>query len=274
LLRRALIAALCFGIWLGLPAKLRAANFEIKPITLSLTPSRTSDVLTVENRADSPLRIQFAAFSWSEDQNGVSQLKPTDDLVVFPPLTEVPPHSDALIRIGSVTPFSVIEKPYRLFATELPPAASSQPAQGKSVNVQVVVLNKVSMPVFLQPARIVYGGALSQPSLQNGKLSFQTQNASGNVHIVTAYQVQGYDAANAMVYSADPKGGYVLAGNSLNGTVDIPAAACRKIRKLRIRVYVTKPAGWLNIKQDELNAELNVSPQECGAVTGAAVSKK
>jgi fimbrial chaperone protein len=119
----------------------------------------------VTNLADTPLTVQATGYLWSQPQGDASNdpkngsdfksdvLTPTRDLIISPPLFEVPAHAQQIVRIGlRIKPERDRELDFRLFLREIPP-----PPKPGFVGVQVAL--QMSLPVFLAPV------APSQPSI-------------------------------------------------------------------------------------------------------------
>jgi fimbrial chaperone protein len=275
--RKLFVAVLAFA-WFAVPmvcaAPLHAGNFEIKPLRVSLSSDRTTEILTVSNSASTTLRLELTPYAWQQTPTEEFKLIPTEDLIVFPPLLEVDPHSDGIIRIGTETPFGFAEKPYRLMLEEMPGAQSApKPGAVKGVSVEVVVLNKITVPIFMEPAQMQYGESLGQLSFHDGKLVVPVQNGGANVHILTTVEIAGFDAANKKVYAKASKPYYVLAGGLWDCALEIPTAECRQIRKLGVKVKISRPVGWLESKDEELDAELATTPDQCAAEVAKKTTK-
>src|SRR5690242_18679451 len=84
----ALAGVLAFAVS-ALPAS--AGQFDVKPIRITLSKGATSDTLTIENQASTPLRLQIGGYAWSSDPLGGVRLSPTEDLIVFPTLVTILP---------------------------------------------------------------------------------------------------------------------------------------------------------------------------------------
>lgn len=260
---------LVLALWV---APLHAGDFAVKPLNITLSPDRTTDILTITNNADTTLRAQLTPYAWQESKDGTINTTPTDDVIVFPPLLEVGAHSDAIVRVGTSVPFEFLEKPYRLIIDEMPPPPPAADAKEKKLKVQVTVIDEYSLPIFMQPTTLQYGDSLGSLSLRDGLLSVQVKNDAANVHVRASLAVTGYDAANKVVWSGGGLAFYILPGITVDRPIPIPAADCRRIRKLVVKAKVDKPAGWLETKQDNFDGgELAVTPEQCGAARAKAV---
>jgi fimbrial chaperone protein len=97
---------------------------------------------------------------------GDEKLEPTDDVVVSPPITTLPPRATYTVRIVRVTkePLSAGES-YRLFVDELPDSAARR-------NRVVTLLLRYSIPVFFYPR-----------DAAEAKLAWSVEQRSGRVYV-------------------------------------------------------------------------------------------
>jgi fimbrial chaperone protein len=254
-------------------AGLARADFSIVPISVLLTPQKSTDLITIHNRGSKPVRLQLTGYVWDETPDGKMKLTPTDEVVFYPPLVTVDGNEDRIIRVGATAPFGFVEKTYRLIAQELPPPPEPlPPGAEKAVMTKVIVLTNVSVPVFMEAPGTVHSDSIVGAELRNGRVSFQVKN-DGNTHItIGTPTVQGFGAGDKRVYAAGniTRGNYVLAGEAALYEVDIPTKQCSEIHKLVIQAPIGKPTGEYNSTGELLRAELSVTPDKCGPSTAAA----
>ncbi|MFZ6658283.1 fimbrial biogenesis chaperone [Undibacterium sp. TJN19] len=118
-----------------------ASNFEITPVLLELSVSRTAGVIRIVNKDDHPVSLQVRAFEWAQQDNE-DQLNSTEALVISPPMFKIDPGAAQVIRVISRKPAIInAELAYRLLIDEIPEADQN------AVNFKF----RISMPVFLQP---------------------------------------------------------------------------------------------------------------------------
>ncbi|MFZ0887304.1 MAG: fimbria/pilus periplasmic chaperone [Candidatus Binataceae bacterium] len=243
---------------------------EITPIPFNLSPQRPTDILNITNRENAPLRLEFSVESWDENQDGTYNLTPTDDIVFFPELVEVPPQESVIVRVGTVAPFAAVEKSYRLTIAELPPSTAPKVQQGKGFKMSVFMVNKAVIPLFLQPGSFLYGDAVGTPTLREGHLTFDADETAANVHATVVPVATGFDASGKQVFTTTGHGEYVLAGHRVHCAIDIPADDCRKASRVVLTTTFSKAAGHLDSREDKLTSELSVSPGQCGPLTTAS----
>src|SRR5208337_2214036 len=174
------------------------------PIPVNLSPQRPTQILTLRNEENAPLRMEFSVEAWDQGPDGTYKLIPTDDIVFFPELVEVPPQESAIVRVGTVVPFAAAEKSYRMTIAELPPstAPKANEQKTKEFRMSAYVANKAIIPLFLQPGTLVYGDTLGTPTLRDGHLTFDADETASNVHANVAAIATGFDASGKQVFRA------------------------------------------------------------------------
>nr|MBV6630474.1 molecular chaperone [Oceanococcus sp. HetDA_MAG_MS8] len=120
----------------------QAADLRISPTRLGFTAQQTVQTLTLSNPGATPVLVETAAFDWATSPKS---LKATRDLIVSPPIVEVPPQGQVQLRIGfrpSSPPQGVCELSYRLWVTEVLRAQQAQ--------APLRLRTRISLPVFRQ----------------------------------------------------------------------------------------------------------------------------
>ena len=124
----------------------RAQSLEISPISIELQPGQTTTTLAVTNWGSDPTVLQMRPFQWGE-VNGAEQLTPTEQLLVSPPITNVPAGETQTFRIVLERPAETTEGSYRLLLDQLPAAALAG---------AVRIALRISIPIFAEPEAAVY----------------------------------------------------------------------------------------------------------------------
>jgi fimbrial chaperone protein len=162
---------------LGLAApRALAGSFQINPIRVDLGAAVASQALTVRNDGPDTLVVQMSVQAWTQE-NEQDVYRPTQDVLVTPPLAQIAPGAEQVIRVGLRSrPDPARQGTFRLFVNEVPGA----PASGFT-GLQVAL--RVSLPVFVAasgPARRDVPWTLSRDT--DGGLSLAVENR-GNVHV-------------------------------------------------------------------------------------------
>ena len=135
-----------FGVLLALASPLLAADLQVSPTLVSIAADRAADGLMLRNSGGRPLVAQVRVFAWHQDE-GEDRLVDTDDLAVSPPMLEIAPGAEQLVRIVRLVDApATVEGSYRVIVDELPGSAQQAPDQ---TGLNFVL--RYSMPVFLAP---------------------------------------------------------------------------------------------------------------------------
>jgi len=222
-------AGLFLGLALGQSGALSAAAFRVTPIQVTLSSTNSSALLTLTNESSETLRFQVSAHAWTQGRKGEIELAPTQDIVFFPALLTLEAGKERKIRVGTSSPAGTVERTYRLFVEELPPA--EQPKGSATPRSEVRVRTKMGIPVFLQPAaKPEVAGAIESPALENGQLRFRVRN-TGNVHFtLLSVRITGKSASGETIFEKQAEGWYVLPGGIREYEIPVPSAECTRVK--------------------------------------------
>src|SRR5271155_1099753 len=172
---RVLLLAACVLV----SAPTLASTFNISPIRAQLSATHRTEALTLTNADASPVVVQVRLFSWSQ-KDGVEKLEDTRELLSTPPVLQIPPNGQQIIRVAlRRDPDPAQELTYRVIFEEVPQA------QAKDFTGLRVAL-RLSIPVFVAPAHGKASAELAWGSrwLANGQLELaSTNNGSGHLQI-------------------------------------------------------------------------------------------
>jgi fimbrial chaperone protein len=211
-------------VLLGTASIAQAANFQVLPLRLSFAPDQRALSLSLSNIDIQPVVIEARAFLW-EQIDGVDTLTPTTDLVITPPLAEVPANGRQLIRVGrrATVKAGPIERSYRVMLQEVVPTTESA-RSGLRFSL------RLSLPVFITPKLEDDVLARATPEWSAtpgpmGELEVALRN-SGTAHLqVAGFEVAGADDEPPAQQSSMT---YVLAGQTrrylLKPTGPLPVA--------------------------------------------------
>lgn len=229
----AILSSLAIAASIFAPLTARAGEFDVKPIRIFLNKDATSGILTVQNEANVPLRLQIAGVTWRNGDDGQPRLGETDDLIVFPTLVTIMPLEQRNIRVGFRGAPQGSERAYRISLDELP-SLESQLDRSKNSGLQV--RTRITVPVFFAPASERRDAQISQLALRRGSIHAVFGN-TGNVHaIVDSARIVARDAAGTKIVDESLKGWYVLAGETRDFQLRTPRAQCPKIASLSVLV--------------------------------------
>lgn len=120
-----------------------AATLQVYPVNIDFSQDEKVKAVYVSNTGDTPINAQIRVFRWQQ-QGNENTLSETKDIIASPPLTDIPPQQQQLIRViipGDVA--SEGEQAYRLIIDELP---GNDNAENNSA---VKFLLRYSLPVFI-----------------------------------------------------------------------------------------------------------------------------
>jgi len=123
----------------GVCGTAQASNFEIAPVVLELSSSRTAGVVKIVNNDNHDVSLQLRAFEWKQNDSK-DDLQPTQNLIISPPVFSLAPGASQVIRIVSKQPSGPNEIAFRMLIDEIPSAA-----EGATINFKF----RISMPVFI-----------------------------------------------------------------------------------------------------------------------------
>lgn len=229
---RPLLGLLVGGVASLLSGPMRAGDFSVAPMEITLGPQARTGVLRITNRDSRPLSFQIEALDWSQNDLGEAVHKPASDLVIFPRLLTLPAGAEGAVRLGLRQPLVSAEKTYLIYATEQP-TASAEGASGPALQV----LLRVGALVFVQPAQSIQRLEAVPGTMERGQVHLGVRNA-GNRHLVLdRVTVTGLDAQGGQVFTASPSTPrYLLAQTTRRLPVTVPPADCARVARLELRV--------------------------------------
>ncbi|MBA8839617.1 molecular chaperone [Ochrobactrum sp. RH2CCR150] len=158
-------AALIASLYL-IPAN--AASLRVSPVIIDLSAPTAASNIRIWNDAKRPINVQARIFRWSQS-NGVDTYTAATDVVVSPPISQLKPGGENIVRIVRTSKSPVkAEESYRLIVDELPDSA-----QRRSGTVNLVIRH--SIPVFF-----------SQPGTPDANPSWSVQRKSGGYQVTVS----------------------------------------------------------------------------------------
>jgi fimbrial chaperone protein len=176
---------------------------------------------------------------------------PTDALLVHPLILTVPAGQQARLRIGTLSPGVVDEEAYRVELQQLPGPAAEQA-------VQIQMLTRLSIPVFLQPQ-----AAKAEPALAVAGIDATAQlilRNTGSAYLPPHDAVlRIFDADGQRLHEHKLAVGYTLAGAQLRLSVPLPASACARAHRVELTLGQAAP-----LEIPPLEAPVADSARRCG----------
>ncbi len=223
----------CLSFLLSVPAA-QAGNFTIQPMRLELGGGARSAALTVRNDERQAQSFSVRARAWRQDDQGQDHYEDTADLVYFPRLLTVEPGQDAVVRIGvrQGEGEGAVERSYRLFVEELPPAGALQAGSG----AQVRMLVRFGAPVFVRPLKPRRELSIEDLALEGGQVRWILRNAGNQHERVEQMSLRGLAADGAQRFAHPIEARYLLAGRQRRFSIELPAGACRQLARIELSV--------------------------------------
>ncbi|HTP38288.1 MAG TPA: fimbria/pilus periplasmic chaperone [Steroidobacteraceae bacterium] len=192
-------------------ASAAAGSFSIAPIRVELGGAHRTEALTIHNDGDAPLTLQLHVSAWSQS-GGEESYADTRDLLITPPVLQIPAHGDQIVRAAlRRDPAATQELSYRIFFDEIP-----GPMPKDFVGLKVAL--HVSLPVFVAP------GAKAAPQVTwqahwnaDGTLRVDAENHGAQHLQVSDFEL---NAGGATVHA--PLARYVLPGSRISWTLKPP----------------------------------------------------
>jgi fimbrial chaperone protein len=128
------------GCFCGTP---KAAELQLFPLRLTLTPEMPISAFRLSNMGDDPARLQLTIRKWDQGEEG-DEYQQTADVIGNPPLFSVTVKGTQTVRIGlGKAAAGPVEQCYRAFFQEIPSATRK--------NAAVETLLQISVPIFIPP---------------------------------------------------------------------------------------------------------------------------
>jgi fimbrial chaperone protein len=127
-------------------AAVQAAGLQISPISFSIASDKRADELWLRNNSEQPIHAQVRVFRWMQP-DGEDVLTPDRALLASPPMVQIPPGKQQLVRLVRTGPLAqpaAEERSYRILVDELP----VEREQASEIGLNFVF--RYSIPVFIE----------------------------------------------------------------------------------------------------------------------------
>jgi fimbrial chaperone protein len=216
------ILSLCLALVVAAAAaQAQAGSLKISPLQLALSPTAPIATLLLQNLGAQPLIVDIGVAAWSQD-GGRDRFEDTREVLVIPPVFELEPGAEQLVRVGTPAPVpaQAQEQAFRLFIQEIKPAA---PAAAGRVPLPL----RLSLPLFMPPVAPAAPGRLEASVVADVDRRELRLANRGPAHVkVTGIEVQAADGA---VLARQGLVRYVLPGQVQRLAGPLPAAAGRAV---------------------------------------------
>src|SRR5690554_4107395 len=121
-----------------------AAGLQISPISIAIPADKKADEVWLRNTSAEVVHAQVRVYHWSQAE-GEDVLVPDQHMVASPPMVELQPGQQQLVRLVRVGPLSApanTERTYRLLIDELP-------IQRSTAKAGLDFVFRYSVPVFV-----------------------------------------------------------------------------------------------------------------------------
>ncbi len=211
----------------------RAAEVQVGPVLVTLSPASRSAIVAVRNQGKETARFELQARAWSQGATGEMNLSPTEEIAVYPPVLTVAPGEERNVRVGAVVPFGAVERTYRIILQEMAPPETPE------AGAQVRMLTRLLIPVFLAPVKVVEKAFVADLAVQSGKVTFRLVN-EGTVHVrPDSVKLLGVAAGGKVAFESDLAAWYVLAGGVREYEATVPRDACASVREFEVAAQFT-----------------------------------
>lgn len=211
----------------------RAATLQISPVMVEMRPNEHASGITLRNPGDKPLYGQVRVFQWDQ-VDGEDSLVPAQSLAASPPLIEIAPNGEQLVRlVRSAAQPNGVEQSYRVLIDEIP---RSEVDTDNSVMIRL----RYSIPVFVSPADTAGQAQLVWQLFHRDGHWFLRVDNTGTKHAqIGAVQIvdrtgKAYDISKGLL-------GYALAGRWRQWQVPLPQGMLLD-RRATIRASVNASA--------------------------------
>jgi fimbrial chaperone protein len=175
--RRRLAFLFCGSVLLLFANNCWAGSMTVYPLRVTFEANKTSEVITVRNSNSKPLLLQPSVAKWSQ-VDGQEVLEPTRDILLSPPVVEIPAGESQTIRIVLRREAdATTQASYRLILQEVPrntEGASSQVVMALRITIPIFISAKTPSPAQMRVTKLANNSILQFAN--NGKSHLQVKS--------------------------------------------------------------------------------------------------
>jgi len=202
--------------WGAIQGTALAAGLQISPFSITMPADKKADEVWLRNSSAEVVHAQVRVYRWSQ-ADGEDVLSPEQNMVASPPMVQIEPGQQQLVRLVRVGPLSgpaAEERSYRLLIDELPVDRTTSKAGLNFVF-------RYSVPVFISgtaPAKPVLDWSLRQDGSQ---VWLRIAN-SGTSHAQLA-NIEFTPSGGKTIMAVNGLAGYALPGQYRSLRLELPA---------------------------------------------------
>lgn len=215
--RRRRVAAVVIALVVAAGAAHARGQLQTRQTGIDLPSGTRAGRLVLANSGDAPIAAQVRVYAWTQ-AGGEDQLVPSQAVVASPPIVEIAPGAEQLIRLVRASAAPVPrEQAYRVVVDELPgdPAAE----EGSAVTVRM----RFVMPMFVRGADAAPARLDCRVEQGGEPAALVCRNSGGRAAQLGASRLLG--ASGRAVQITPGLLGYVLAGSTRRFPLDAAALA-------------------------------------------------
>lgn len=208
------VLVLFFGCWSN---GALAGGLQISPVSLDIAATTRSGEVWLRNAGTDVVHAQVRVYRWSQ-KDGEDVLTPDNGMVASPPMVQIAPSQQQLVRlvrIGPMTAAAVGERTYRLVIDELP-------IKKPNSKIGLDFVFRYSIPVFIAgtaPPKLQLDWSVQEV----GKKVWLRVTNTGNSHAQLAnLAFTAPNGRSTVVYQG--LAGYALAGKYRRVELSAPAS--------------------------------------------------
>jgi len=206
-----------------------ASGLQVAPVGLEFAPAGNAQGIWLTNTGNNVLHAQVRVFHWTQ-ADGKDALTPTQGLVASPPMLNLQPGAQQLVRvIRTGAPANGAEDAYRLLIDELP-----QPEKDNKSSVHYIL--RYSVPAFVETAASVDAVPALAWNLvhDNNGIALQARNTGTKHAQLSGASLQ--PAGGKPITLSSGLLGYVLPGSTMRWPLKVPAAQLGNGTLLKVTV--------------------------------------
>lgn len=227
--RRHLLAGVLLACGVGYAAVAGAGGVTISPVVLEIDSPRKAIAVTLTNNGDRPVTFQTEALVWKQ-VNGIDQNDPTDELLVVPPIVEVPARASQIFRVmlRSRAP-APVERTYRVMLEDI---TEEQAASSGQTSVTFKLTH--NLPVLIAASGKVVNALRWKPcapTVRTAEACVRLLNAGNRRVKVQSLTLTGDGWQQALALK---DGVNVLTGSEREWRVPLPAGQTGAMRGVQV----------------------------------------